>query len=65
MDIDLLFKIAGIGILASVLHTVLDKAGKEEFAFISTLLAVVLVLGIVIKYISQLFNNIKTLFKLY
>ncbi|SHH54398.1 stage III sporulation protein AC [Sporanaerobacter acetigenes] len=65
MNVDLIFKIASIGILTAVLHMVLDKAGKEEFAFITTLLGVVLVLGIVLKYISQLFSDIKALFQLY
>lgn len=65
MNVDLIFKIASIGILTAVLHMVLDKSGKEEFAFITTLLGVVLVLGIVLKYISQLFSDIKALFQLY
>ncbi|MCF6465621.1 stage III sporulation protein AC [Clostridium sp. Cult2] len=65
MDIDLIFKIAGIGILLGILHTVLDKAGKEEFAYITTLLGVVIVFSMVIGLISKLFNSIKTLFQLY
>lgn len=65
MDIDLLFKIASIGILTAVLHTVLAKSGKEEFGFLATLFGVVIVLGVVLKYISQLFDSIKTLFRLY
>lgn len=65
MDIDMLFKIAGIGILTAVLHMVLDKSGKEEFGFILTVFGVVIVLGLVLKYISQLFDSLKTLFRLY
>lgn len=65
MDIDLLFKIAGIGILTAVLHMVLEKSGKEEFGFIITVFGVVIVLGAVLKYISQLFDSLKTLFRLY
>ncbi|NLJ99483.1 MAG: stage III sporulation protein AC [Tissierellia bacterium] len=65
MNVDLIFKIASIGILLSVLHTVLDKAGKEEFGYITTLVGVVIVFGIVIGLISKLFDNIKTLFQLY
>ncbi len=65
MDIDLLFKIAGIGILTAVLHTLLEKSGKEEFGFILTVFGVVIVFGLVIKYISQLFDSLKTLFRLY
>ena len=36
MDIDLIFKIAGIGMVTAVLHTVLSKAGKEEYAYLTT-----------------------------
>lgn len=65
MNVDLIFKIAGIGILSAVLHTVLAKSGKEEYAFLATLAGVVIVLGIVINLISKLFDNVKALFQLY
>ena len=65
MDVDLLFKIAGIGMVTAVLHTVLQKAGKEEFAYLTTLIGVVIVLGVVINLVSKLFDNVKILFKLY
>lgn len=65
MNVDLIFKIASIGILLSVLHMVLDKAGKEEFAYITTLVGVVIVFSVVIGLISKLFDSIKTLFQLY
>lgn len=65
MNVDLIFKIASIGILLSVLHMVLDKAGKEEFAYITTLVGVVIVFSVVVGLISKLFDSIKTLFQLY
>ncbi|MBU5437544.1 stage III sporulation protein AC [Tissierella sp. MSJ-40] len=65
MNVDLIFKIAGIGILSAVLHTVLAKSGKEEYAFLATLVGVVIVLGVVINLISKLFDNVRVLFKLY
>ncbi|NMB08303.1 MAG: stage III sporulation protein AC [Tissierellia bacterium] len=65
MDIDLIFKIASIGILLSILHTLLDKAGKEEFAFITTLVGVIIVFGMVISLIARFFDNIKSIFRLY
>lgn len=65
MNIDLIFKIASIGILLGVLHAVLDKAGKEEFAYITTLVGVVIVFSMVIGLISKLFDSIKILFQLY
>jgi stage III sporulation protein AC len=65
MNIDLIFKIASIGILLGVLQMILAKAGKEEFAYITTLVGVVIVFSVVIGLISKLFDNIKTLFSLY
>lgn len=65
MDVDLIFKIAGIGMVTAVLHTVLAKSGKEEYAFLTTLVGIVIVLGVVINMVSKLFENIRILFKLY
>lgn len=65
MDIDLIFRIAGIGIVIAILHTVLNKFGKEEYAYLLTLVGVVIVLGVVIQLVSDLFNNIRVLFRLY
>lgn len=65
MDISLIFKIAIIGILLGILHTVLDKAGKEEFAYITTLVGLVIVFGMVLGLISRFFDNIRSLFQLY
>lgn len=64
MNIDLLFKIAGIGILVAVLHQVLVRAGREEQALMTTLAGIVIVLTIVIKEISGLFTTVRTLFNL-
>ena len=55
MDIDLLFKIAGIGILVAVLNQVLSKAGREDQAMMTTLTGVIIVLMLVITQISTLF----------
>ncbi|NMA86534.1 MAG: stage III sporulation protein AC [Tissierellia bacterium] len=65
MDIDLIFKIASIGILLSILHTLLNKAGKEEFAYIINLVGVIIVFGMVITLIAKFFNDIKSIFRLY
>ena len=64
MEIDLLFKIAAIGILVAVLHQVLVRAGREDQAMMTTLAGVVIVLSIVIKEISTLFNNVRLIFNL-
>lgn len=64
MNIDLLFKIAAIGILVAVLNQVLVRAGREDQAMMTTLAGVVIVLSIVINEISELFINVRTLFNL-
>ncbi|MBR4111214.1 MAG: stage III sporulation protein AC [Clostridia bacterium] len=64
MDIQLLFKIAAIGIIVAVLHQVLVRAGREDQAMMTTLTGLVIVLAMVVKEISNLFNTVKTLFDL-
>ncbi len=64
MNVDLIFKIAAIGILVSVLHQVLVRAGREEQAMLTTLTGLIVVLSMVIKEISNLFNSVKTMFNL-
>lgn len=64
MDIDLLFKIAGIGILVAVLNQVLSKAGREDQAMMITITGLVIVLMMVVNEISSLFNTVRTIFKL-
>ena len=65
MNIDLLFKIAGVGILVAVLHQVLVKAGRDDQAMMTTLAGLVIVLTIVVKEISTLFSTVKTMFNLW
>lgn len=64
MDINLLFKIAAVGILVAVLHQVLVRAGREDQAMMTTLAGLVIVLSMVIQQISSLFNIVRTLFDL-
>lgn len=64
MDIDLLLKIAGIGILVAVLHQVLSKAGREDQAMMTTLAGMVIVLTMVVTEISSLFETVRTVFNL-
>ena len=61
MNVDLLFKIAAIGILVAVLHQVLVRAGREDQAMMTTLAGV---LTIIIKEISNLFTTVRTIFNL-
>jgi stage III sporulation protein AC len=64
MDINLIFRIAGIGILISVLNMVLKQAGKEEQAQMLTLAGVIIVLMMVIQLIQRLFNDVRSVFGL-
>lgn len=64
MNVDLLFKIAAIGILVAVLHQVLCRAGREEQAMMTTIAGLVIVLTLVVKEISNLFNTIRTIFNI-
>ena len=64
MDINLLFKIAAIGILVAVLNQVLVRARREDQAMMTTLAGIVIVLSIVINEISELFTTVRTLFNL-
>ncbi len=64
MDIDLIFKIAAIGILVAVLNILLQRSGRDEQALMTTIAALVIVLMAVVQKISELFNMIKVLFQL-
>ena len=64
MEIDLIFKIAAIGIIVSILNQVLSKSGREEQATMTTLTGLVVVLMMVASKISELFDLVKTLFDL-
>ena len=65
MSVDIIFKIAAIGILISVVNHVLNKAGREEISMMVTLAGIVVVLLMVIDMISNLFSNIKSIFQLF
>ncbi len=64
MDIDLIFKIAAIGIIVAVLNQVLIRSGREEQAMMTTLAGLIVVLMMVVKEIEILFRTIKSVFGL-
>ena len=64
MNVDLIFRIAAIGILVAVLNQVLSRAGRDEQAMMTTLAGLVVVLMMVVQEIAQLFTMVKTLFHL-
>jgi stage III sporulation protein AC len=64
MEISLIFKIAAVGILVSVLNQVLKHSGREESAFLTSLAALILMLFWILPYIYELFETVKNLFSL-
>ena len=63
MDIDLIFKIAAVGIIVSILNQVLSRSGREEQATMTSLAGLVVVLMILAQKISDLFELVKNLFE--
>lgn len=64
MDVDLIFKIAAIGIIVSVLNQLLIRSGREEQGMLLTLAGLIVVLSMVVVQVSDLFTTVKTVFDL-
>ena len=64
MEVGLIFKIAAVGILVSILSQILKHSGREEQAFLTSLAGLILVLFWIVPYIYELFETIKRLFEL-
>ncbi len=62
--IDLVFKIAAIGIIVSVLHNLLNQAGKSELGIMTSLAGLMVALILIVQKVSQLFETVKKLFEL-
>ena len=65
LDVDLIFKIAAIGMLVSVLCQVLSRAGREDMATLATLAGLVAALWLVVGAVAEFFGDVKSLFELY
>ena len=65
MGIDLIFKVAAIGIIVAILNTLLKKADRDDQAFMTTLAGLIVVLMIMVNEIGALFETIKSVFGLY
>ncbi|MDD6236300.1 MAG: stage III sporulation protein AC [Clostridiales bacterium] len=65
MEVDLIFKIAAIGIIVAVLHQLLVRSGREEQAMMTTLAGLIVVLMMIVNEINSLFETIKSIFGLY
>ena len=64
MEINMIFKIAAVGIIVSVVGQILKHSGREEKAFLTSLAGLILVLTWIVPYIYELFETIKKLFRL-
>ena len=64
IGIDLIFKIAAIGIVTTIVNQMLKKAGKEELGLMASLVGIIIVVLMVVEKVSYLFNSVKTLFDL-
>ena len=62
MELDLIFKIAGIGIIVTVLNLLLKKSDRDEYALMITIAGLVVVLAMIINEVAELFDTIKTVF---
>ena len=64
LDVSLIFKIAGVGIVLFIIDKVLEANGKKEFATLANLVGIVVILTMVLSLVSNLFNTVKTMFML-
>ena len=65
MSIDLVFKIAAIGILVTVLSQLMTRAGRDDIAMLTTLTGLIIVLFMVVNLVSDFFGSVKSIFQLY
>lgn len=64
MEVDILFRIAAVGIIVSILNQVLTRSGRDEYTMITTLAGLIIVLMILIPHLRELFSYIKSVFDL-
>lgn len=64
MDITFLFKIAGIGLIVAVLQQMLSKTGREEFATLTVLTGIIVIIAMIIPQLSDVFEEIESIFNL-
>ncbi len=64
MDVDLIFRIAAVGIVVAVMNLLLQRAGRDELALMTTIAALVVVVSLVVQKIGELFSMIRQLFGL-
>ncbi|MBR5544379.1 MAG: stage III sporulation protein AC [Clostridia bacterium] len=64
MDITFLFKIAGIGLIVAIMQQMLSKTGREEFATMTVITGIIVILAMLIPQISSVFDELKSIFNL-
>lgn len=65
MDIDIIFKIAGVGIIITVLNQILSKNGRDDISTLVTIVGIIIVLMVVVETISSFFETLKSTFSFY
>ncbi|NPV90398.1 MAG: stage III sporulation protein AC [Firmicutes bacterium] len=65
MDLALIFKIGIAGVMVSILYSILKQAGRDEYAYVTVLGGLVIILALVVQLINDLFTMVKTVFNLY
>ena len=65
LEMDLLFKLAGLGVVVAILSQVLNRAGREELGTLVTVVGLVIALVVVADLVADLFTSLKSLFSLY
>ncbi len=65
VQVDVLFRLAGLGIIVAVISQVLNRAGREELGTLTTVVGLVIALFMVVELVSQLFSSVKSIFQLY
>ncbi|MDD3336496.1 MAG: stage III sporulation protein AC [Eubacteriales bacterium] len=65
VQIDLLFQLAGLGVVVAVISQVLNRTGREELGTLATVVGLVIALFLVVNLISELFTSLKSIFALY
>ena len=65
MQIDLLFRIAGVGVLTTVVAAILQRSGRDELATLSTVAGLAIVLLMVVSLLAELFSSVRSIFQLY
>ncbi len=64
MEIDIIFKIAAVGIIVAVLNQILTRSGRDEYTMITTIAGLIIALMMILPYVSTLFSYIRSVFDL-